>query len=351
MEIRQEHSRILAQIPQLLAGLLEMSPAEIDVSRDPLEGAGLVVTAADYLFLVDVKLSTSSAQVMSAARKLREKTAQWPKPAVPLLVVPFMGDVGRRACLQEGVGWFDLSGNACIHSPGLKVIVSGHPNRFVRAGRPPNLFAPKSSRIARWLLVHVGQSFTQRELARASHLDEGFVSRIVAGLTKEEYVSREETGAVRPKDPGVMLEAWREGYQFQKHALIQGHVAARSGDALLKSLAEALGRRNLTYAATGLAGAWALTRFAAFRLAAIYVPEDPPPSLLEEIGFRAEARGSNLCWVLPNDEGVFQGAADVNGIRCAHPVQVYLDLKEQPERSAEAADNLLRTLLPWSRNG
>ena len=48
---------------------------------------------------------------------------------------------------------------------------------------------------------------------------------------------------------------------------------------------------------------------------------------------------------MPNDEGVFQGAVEREGIPCVHPVQVYLDLKDHPERSAEAAEALRKKLL------
>jgi hypothetical protein len=50
-------------------------------------------------------------------------------------------------------------------------------------------------------------------------------------------------------------------------------------------------------------------------------------------------------WLSPNDEGVFHGAAERQGIRCAHPVQVDLNLKNHPERAAEAAEQFRKNLL------
>jgi len=53
--------------------------------------------------------------------------------------------------------------------------------------------------------------------------------------------------------------------------------------------------------------------------------------------------------VVPDDEGVFQGSQTRAGVRCVHPVQIYLDLKSQPERGAkEAAGELRKRLLTWS---
>jgi hypothetical protein len=68
---------------------------------------------------------------------------------------------------------------------------------------------------------------------------------------------------------------------------------------------------------------------------------------LAEVGFHEESRGGNLWLFIPKDAGVFQGAGEVDGIRCVHPVQVYLDLKEHPERAAEAAEKLRKDFLNW----
>ena len=54
--------------------------------------------------------------------------------------------------------------------------------------------------------------------------------------------------------------------------------------------------------------------------------------------------------MVPNDEGVFHGAEIVDGIRCVHPVQAYVDLKDHPERAPEAAAELRKWLLMRGKN-
>ncbi len=54
--------------------------------------------------------------------------------------------------------------------------------------------------------------------------------------------------------------------------------------------------------------------------------------------------------VVPNDEGVFQGTAEVESIRCVYPVQAYLDLLGHPERAKEAAERLRQELLKWGKD-
>jgi hypothetical protein len=195
--------------------------------------------------------------------------------------------------------------------------------------------------------VNPREAVIQREIARATGVSEGFVSRIVSRLEDEHYVRRDENGALRVKDRQLLLEAWREQYHFSKHTIIRGHVAARSGEALAHLVGDALKARGIEHAATGLVAAWQLTRFATFRIATFYLEAEPPVALSEKLGFREDARGANLWLVVPNDAGVFFGAEDRDGLRCVHPVQAYLDLKEHPERAAEAAERLRTAYLNW----
>jgi hypothetical protein len=162
-------------------------------------------------------------------------------------------------------------------------------------------------------------------------------------------VERDAEGAVRLVSPDDVLEGWRESYDFSKHRTIGGHATARSGAELLATVGATLNAKKLDYAATGLAGAWLMTKFAAFRLVTIFVPEEPSENLLKAIGFRREERGANLWFIVPNDEAVFTGTSDVDGVQCVHPIQAYLDLNSQPERSAEAAQELRKRRLQWGQ--
>jgi len=255
-----------------------------------------------------------------------------------------MGEVGKSICKEAGISWFDLSDNAHLVIPGLRVSIQGQPNRYKRPGRPKTVFAPMSSRIARCLLMEPEREFTQRELARTANLSESFTSRIVRHMQQQDMLVRSSDGGLKVRDPDALLEAWREAYDFSRHRIVRGHVAARSGDEVLQRLSRQLRHDGLQHAVTGLAGAWLLNQFAGFRLVAIYVANMPSTEAQQAMGFREESRGENVWLVVPNDSGVFDGAAERDGIWCAHPVQVYLDLKDHLERSAEAAEILRKTL-------
>jgi hypothetical protein len=347
MHVPREGQAVIL-VAERLADLLDVPPAEVHVRAEPDEPiADAVVDVGPSTFVVEWTGSGAAAPVSTAAELVRRHASALEHGVIPLVAVPFMGEAGRERCRQADVAWLDLSGNARISAPGLRVVVDGQANRFKGPGRPANAFAPKSARIARWLLIHPGQTMTQREIAQSTGMDEGFTSRIVAKLEADDLIVRETSGGIRPRDPDLLLEAWREGYEFSRHRILRGHVPARSGDELIRRLADEVKDSGEQYAATGLAAAWLMTRFAGFRIATVYLLEPPKPALLERLAFRETDSGANVWLVVPNDEGVLHGAADRDGVRCAHPVQVYLDLKAHPERAGEAADRLHSELLRW----
>jgi hypothetical protein len=348
----RNQQQALRQVAARLAALLDAAGSDVHVRQDlRAPEADAVIKLAGATFVVEYRGSGATAPISAAIEQVQRSASAVGRRAIPLVVVPFMGPVGRRRCEEAQVAWLDLSGNARIFAPGIRVLIEGQPNQFKSRGRPFSVFAPKSARIARWLLMHPRQPMAQREIAQATGVDEGFTSRIVSRLEEDDLVAREPDGGIRPRDPDLLLDAWREDYDFSKHQIFRGHLAARSGEEVLRLLAGGLQGKRVRYAATGLAAAWLLTRFAGFRLVTMYVAERPAPKVLESLGLREEERGANVWLVVPKDEGVFQGAGDRDGVVCVHPVQAYLDLKDQPERAKEAADHLRTDLLKWNVDG
>ena len=301
-------------------------------------------------FIIDIKSSSNSVQVTSAIQHLKNNLIRFRGSPIPLIVVPFMGDVGRKLCEDSSVSWADLSGNADISAPNLRVLIGGHPNLYKNLGRPSSPFAPKSSRIARWLLINAKKSITQRELSFATNVDEGQTSRIISRLEDEELIFRKNDGSIVISNPDLLLDSWREKYDFKKNRIIKGHIAARSSNEILKNISDLLSDKDILHSATGLSGAWLYCKFANFRIVSFYIEEQLSKNLCKSLGFKEEERGSNVWLVVPKDEGVFQGSETVEGINCVHPIQVYLDLFGHPERAMEAANDLRKNCLSWDKH-
>ena len=349
--VAQAHAR-LADLVELPCGEVEFElPRAVQGAPDALLRAGQTV------FALECRVATSTAALYQAIRALKARVAHtrasgFSAQIVPLLVVPFMGPTGRSLCDDEACSWLDLSGNASIRAPGLLVRIDGNPNRFKRRGRPASAFSPMASRITRFLLMHPNFDFSQRELARRAEIDEGYVSRIIRNLADQGLVAKYGK-FVRAPEPDLLLRAWLDDYDFDKHRRIAGHIPARDGDELVRMLAEALAHQphQPTYAATGLAAAWCMGRYAAFRTASVYVHQEDALDDLRDLSFRPTDRGANVWILVPVDPGVFQGVATRDGVHCVAPVQVYLDLHAHPERARDVALEMQRRHLDWSKTG
>jgi len=349
-------SRILEQkfsikVPEIIASWLEGDKGKVSLEkRIKGQTVDLIQKTHGYTFIVEWKSAGTLSLIASTISQLKELVAKMgDEDVIPIVAVPFMGEAGRRLCAKEKISWLDLSGNAHITAPGLRIQIEGKSNQFKSAGRPKNLFAPKSSRIARELLINPQTPLTQRELARKTNLNETLVGRIVRELERENLLIRDEKGAVRPANPNLLLDAWSESYKFDNHHIISGFTAQRTGEETMRTVAENLEKNGIEYAATGLAGAWLLSHFASFRIATFYLRDTPRPDLLKKLKITEQSnKGGNIWLVVPDDTGVFEGASKRDGaICCAHPVQIYLDLKSHPERAQEAAEAIREEYLRW----
>ena len=284
------------------------------------------------------------AHVADAIAQLELAEENFPREAIPVVCVPFMGEAGQQACAEAKVSWLDLSGNCRIEAPRLLYWILINDNDFKRPGRPESTFAPKGSRISRRLLMEPNRWFQQQTLASITGVNGSHVSRIVGKLLETGLVERKRR-MVRVADADRLLEAWRDEYRFSGHNVIRGHISAGAGDSLLRGIADTFSQIEEPYAATALPAAWQWNRFAGFRICTVYIPRTPSYGLKKDLGFREGSRGANTWLVVPEDEGVFYGAEFIDGVNCVHPVQIYLDLKDHPERAAEAAEELRKRTL------
>lgn len=352
-----EFSTIVRQIPVMLEQLVGSKTHE--VREDAPSGSprladspwipDLQLRADDILFRIEYKAKASSEAIGAAIQHIRSfKAESEHENSLPLLVVPYMWNVGQHLCKEAGVSWMDLSGNAWIWERGFRISVLGRPNVYKSKGSPTNLFAPKSSRVVRVLLESYPHEIMQKDLPSLIGLGKGYISRILSRLAGGFFIEKDENGAISVSDPNLLLNAWRGAYEFEKHMILKGHMAGGTSQDVMQSLSRAFAQQHISHAATGLASAWLHTRYAGFRISTVFLSVFPPELEWNEIGIRMEERGGNVWLVQPNDEAVFRGCVEIDSIPCVTPLQTYLDLKGHPERSEEAAEEIRNRMLSWS---
>lgn len=304
-----------------------------------------MILADGRRFGVEYKATADTPRIAQAIMQVRNRVAHAATGnLVPILVVPYMTEAARKLCEQAEVNWCDVAGNARIIIPGIRVIISGQGKPPSEKGRPRGPFSRRASMVAHFLLLHASGVYAQTEIATATGLDQGFVSRIVTELENRGLVKRTAEG-IRLLNPTLMLDAWRESYRFPVNRIVRGVVPSRSGIETLNRLASSFQKAEIPHAFTGLGAAWKFDPFADFRIVTCYVLSALRQPELETIGFVPTERGCNV-WMLQNaDGGVLLGSRILDGIQVVSPILTYLDLKAHPERSAEAADHLYNNVI------
>ncbi|MEZ5991483.1 MAG: type IV toxin-antitoxin system AbiEi family antitoxin [Planctomycetota bacterium] len=317
-----------------------------------------LVKLGQLKFLVEYKSQSFAGRIHEAVKQLKYGGADNLQHYRPLLVVPYMGDVGKKICSEARINWLDLSGNADIRiGQKIRILIEGKPNKFKSRGRPKDLFSPAASRVVRWFLMNPEKRWQQYMIAEEVDASESYISKVVRRLIRAGEVSRDEEGRLRALDPASLMESWRESYDVGKHKVIRGSMFSRSGVELMRQLSSRLKENSVEHAMTGLAGAWLYDHFASFRTVSLYLRSQPSEELLAELGFREGDKAANVWLILPNDMGVFDGARELDGggdagrIPVVNQLQVYLDLKSHAERADEAAEHLRANHLNWSRHG
>jgi hypothetical protein len=334
------------RLPRLLEDLLEEPVVRVEPTGDhhPPEADLIASDARGRLWMIEVKSSSRPGQIERAAQQLRTYADE---DVIPVLVVPFMSRAGAETADRARLNWMDLSGNAHIRAENLHLWVVGRPNELRPRGRPSSPFAPKSARVTRTLLLDPYRWWFQKDLAAATGLDDGNVSRIVRRLDEEFLIERRDR-RLRPRDPDLLLDAWAQDYRFSSHDILPAHLSGTGVD-LARDLADHLEALGIHHAFTGLPAAWVMDQFARFRLTTVYVDGDPREAA-ELLDVRRVTKGANIQLVGPNDAGVFNGEGRYSGLNCVAPVQVYLDLLQLPERAAEAASHLRTQHLLWKHD-
>lgn len=336
MQAQEFERKALHDLPSLVAALLDVSVDEVrlDVARRSDQGFDVIVETPYRRWVVEAKNSSSPGTVAAVADRLHHLELV---DAVPLLVVPHMTKAGAEAAAQRQLNWVDLSGNTRLRDQDLYVWVEGRPNRYPKRGRPSSPFAPKSARATRLMLIDPSRWWRQRDLADATGLDDGHLSRVIRRLDDDELLDR-RGAEFRPRDPELLIDGWADDYRFDRHDIVVGHLTG-TGAELASELNARLNDARIEHAFTGLPAAWALDKHARFRLCSIYVEGDPRDAA-DKVDIRRNEQGANVQLIGPDDDGVFEGQRQLDGLPCVSPAQIYLDLLHLPERAKEAAAQL-----------
>ena len=206
-----------------------------------------------------------------------------------------------------------------------------------------NIFARKSTRVLRVLLVSYRKDWNERQLAREANVSHVLVHYVFKKLIEMKLATRNEKNRIILTDPLGLLRKWASYHRYDLVNKFLGYSALESKiDSFLGKLADI----NLEYSLSGLIAAWHVSPSLRPRDLHLYVSSEKiAAKIAGKIELNPMSRGSNVKFVLPYDEGVFYGTRVVRGVKVVSNVQLYVDLYNAPSRGGNPASQILGLIL------
>lgn len=275
----------------------------------------------------------------SVGRKLKALS-----PYVSVLVVaPWLSPRTRELLRSEGLNYIDLTGNARVQldNPALFIETQGADRDPSPPFRPKaRIRGPKAGRLVR-TLIDVRPPYGVRDLANATSLAPGYVSRLLDALDQEALVERSKRGAVESVNVRELFRRWAEGYDLFKSNGTATFLAPQGATATLPRLAEL--PANQRAAITGSFAAVRLAPVAAPALLSMYT--DDSASLARSLDLIPADAGANIVLLTPTDDVVWQRTQSQDGVTYVAPSQATIDCLTGNGRMPAEGDALLDWLL------
>lgn len=268
-----------------------------------------------------------------------------------LLIADQTTEETRRILEDHGIGVIDGLGNAHLELPGLLFHVEGHrqKGRAAAATTPPTRLKGKAGLVAQALLLRPERKWQVKDVVDETGVSAGLAHRVLARLEHEGVVAAQGTGPNRRRalvNPGTLLDLWAEENE-EKPTRTTAYVLAQTPRLVADKVGANLARANIDYAITGAAAATRLAPFltavpvvdiwVAARVGAQQLAEATPADLVTD--------GHNVAFLQARDDGPLAFRENRDGLWLANRFRLYADLRRDPRRGREQADNLRQEVI------
>jgi len=333
---------LLGRVPSLK--LLSLERLARVAPDSPHRADGLATVRAGnrkWTLVVEVKRNGQPRVVRGAVLQLEESLRLLPgrAPRYGVVLAPFISEASASLCVQAGIGYADLAGNARLAFDQVFIETRAAGNALGEKKEVRSLFAPRAARALRVLLQGPLRPWKVTALAAAARVSVGWVSAVRQRLLAREWAV-DAPGGLQVTKPGALLDAWAEADDWEKRTSTREYSLLVTDPAEIATRAHRLlgGQRH---AFTQWIAAALRHPHTTPPLVTAYVEEFPDDALLKEaLLARRVDSGGRLRLVRAGDEGVFNPLQTVEGLPLVSDVQLYLDLIHAGLRGNEAAAEL-----------
>lgn len=245
-------------------------------------------------------------------------------------------------CRQRGVSCLDLNGRVWIKTPTLLIDRSPPASALRYRLATPDLrfFSPKSTRLPRALLHSPDRTWRQSDLAGATGISQGLLSRLLNHASRQGWVAGRR-GDWKLANPVALLDAWEREDDFNKRVSLRQYSTLEID---LRDIARRLtDQTDGEVAFTQWFAASLRLPYSDVHIVTVYRREFPTDDEQRALNCREVVDGGRIWIAVPRDEGVFKSIQRADGLPLVSDAQIYLDLIHAGLRGPEQA----RALREW----
>lgn len=255
-----------------------------------------------------------------------------------ILMAPYISEQSEKLCVESGMGYVDLSGNAYISLGTLFISEKGNPNKYQKKKRSKNLFGSSStttSLILRKLLEDTDKVWKLKYLSEEVGCSIGMVARVKEELCDHLWAEMTKEG-LKIIDSQGLLEAWGRAYHIPKEKVV-GCYTLDSLPEFEKRLKGIRENHGIDSYLTGFSGGVRYTPVVRYNRIHLLVSPEDIDEFIQFSGCKRVDSGANIVIYEAQDNEI-AGVREIKGDWVASPVQVYLDCMQLKGRGEEMAE-------------
>ncbi|WP_267347102.1 MarR family transcriptional regulator [Sphingomonas sp. GM_Shp_2] len=298
--------------------------------------------------IVEVKQNAFPRDVRETIYQLRTYLSHYDSSAgevIPFFAARAISPGARDILRSEGIGFYDLGGS--LYMPAS--------HAFVHIDRPAPrrskkvfdaIFQGQKAQALLCIYEHRRDWLSVKAIAEEAEVSAATASETLSEMERREWVVAEGAGPAKRRRltrPAQMIDAWTSYIVQQKPAALKRfYVPCTDVNDLMRKLHLACDAADVAYAITGEAAAQVYAPYLS-TISQVRCRIQPGPrraDALARLGARSVAEGWNLGLVDTGARGDLTVGSEIEGVRFAPPLQVYLDLQQGSGRSKEMAAHL-----------
>jgi hypothetical protein len=317
-------------------------------------GAGMAVNIVntnsleETMLMVAIRNNGQPRYARDAINALSRYNAPY-RNAYGVLMAPYIAVESAAICKREGTGYVDFAGNCRLAFGGVYIEQAGNPNPFPQKRDLRKLFSAKAERVIRVLLNNPVKTWKILAIASEAGVSTGEAYNVKTALLDREWCTSSAVG-FKVSNWEALLDSWTDNYSARRKDMKE-YYSMKSLAELESDLAVTCQQLSVQCALAGFSGAARMMPMVKYSKATAFIG-DLQDTIANALNLKEVASGGNIALCVPYDKEVFYNSRIIDGVNIVSPIQLYLDLKNNPGRGEEAADTLYKEVIrpAWLQN-